>query len=282
MNQANITGTDDRDLALDKWACEVLDVASRDQPSDKTNLRDQAVVSFFDSLNSNDFSMDPVNAAAVEVLCDNPLLPNAFLKHYDQQGLRRLDETLAWFARQLGETSGPDLMAALNMRLAGLDEEGFSDVVPRYARKIVNAGRVVEDQYPEAKMVVRRLRQALFHISTVRATERCRVRSKWVKELKNDFSPDELVKAKRIVERDKNGPKAQLHRPILFLLDQEEDDVEDFRLAAPFNTEAKAKSRKGNLGVGLPSSPEDFMNATILILVIIAATGLDFREFILI
>ena len=144
MDQENKNAANDGKLAA-KWACDVLDLELSNQKIGKREVRDRAIAAFFDSLNSNDFYAEADSVAAVEVLCGSRVSQSpAYLRHKKQQDLLRLDETLDWFARQLGVTAGPTLMASLNVRLASLSLQGSSEDVLQYARKIWSTAEVVE------------------------------------------------------------------------------------------------------------------------------------------
>ncbi|MDB2685672.1 hypothetical protein N9Y42_00475 [Mariniblastus sp.] len=216
------------------WACDVLDLDPPNQSIDKGERRDQAISAFFESLNFNDFHTDTDRVAAVEVLCGNAKSQSPdFLRLKKKQELERIDVTLDWFAHQLGVIDARELLASLDTRMKSLTPQGCSADVQRYAQSIQSTAKFVDAKVGEKRAAVNELRQAIFHISTVRQTQRCPVRSRWVRKLRSEFSQQQLTEAIRVVGRDKKKAAAQYYRPFFYLLTQQLDEFEEFQLAPP-------------------------------------------------
>ena len=182
-----------------------------------------------------------------------------FLRYLNQQGIQRLDGVVEWFANELGVMHGPSLLNALEGRLANLNLQGCSKEVHSYAHRILQTGRTVDRKILDANSAVTKILQALFHISTVRQSQRCRVRSQWVEKLRSEFSVDELGTARQIAQRTAVVPDGRFHRPFLFMLTRKVADLDERWLPPPVNSRRTAPlqerhfsepSTKGSSGDG--------------------------------
>ena len=243
-----------------KWACDVLDLAPQVCDDSRKNVSRQAVGAFFESLKANDFYVESDEAEAVELVLGNPAV-NAlqFSRHLNQQGFQRLDGVVEWFANELGVMHGPSLLNGLEGRLANLNLQGCSEGVHRYVQRILQSGRAVDRKVLDANPAVTKILQALFHISTVRQSQRCCVRSQWTGKLRSEFSVDELGSAKQIAQRTAVVPDARFHRPFLFMLTRKVADLDQRWLPPPVNSRRSAPvqerhfsepSTKGSSGDG--------------------------------
>ena len=243
-----------------KWACDVLDLDPQVCEDSQKNASRQAVSAFFESLKSNSFYVESDEAEAVELVLENPAVDTPqFLRHLNQQGFQRLDGVVEWFASELGVMHGPSLLNALEGRLANLNLQGCSKDVHSYARRILQTGRAVDRKILDANSAVTKILQALFHISTVRQSQRCRVRSQWVEKLRSEFSVDELGTARQIAQRTAVVPDGRFHRPFLFMLTRKVADLDERWLPPPVNSRRTAPlqerhfsepSTKGSSGDG--------------------------------
>ena len=224
-----------------KWACDVLDLDPQVFEDSQTNASRQSVGAFFESLKSNGFYVDSHEAEAVELILGNPTThAPQFLKHLNQQGFQTLDDVAEWFANELGVMHGPSLLNALKERLANLNLEGCSEGVHNYAQRIWQAGLAVDRKVLDPNSAVTKILQALFQIATVRQSQRCRIRSQWVKKLRNEFSVDELGAAKQIVQRTAVTPGGRFHRPFLFMLTRKVVDLDKRWLPPPVDSRRSA------------------------------------------
>ena len=174
-----------------QWACDVLGLDPQVCEDSRKSASRQAVGAFFESLKSNSFYVESDEAEAVELVLENPAVgAPQFLRYLNQQGIQRLDGVVEWFANELGVMHGPSLLNALEGRLANLNLQGCSKEVHSYAHRILQTGRTVDRKILDANSAVTKILQALFHISTVRQSQRCRVRSQWVEKLRSEFSVD--------------------------------------------------------------------------------------------
>lgn len=224
-----------------KWACDVLGLDSQVCEESRKSASRHTVGAFFASLKSNGFFVESDKIEAVEMALENPVA-NApqFLKHLSQQGFQRLDGVVEWFASELGGMHGPSLLNALEGRLENLNLQGCSKEVHSYAKRIWQSGQAVDRKVLDANPAVIKILQALFHVSTVRQSQRCRVRSQWVKKLRSEFSVDELGKAKQIAQRTAVVPDGRFHRPFLFMLTRKVAGLDERWLPPPVNSRRTA------------------------------------------
>ena len=118
--------------------------------------------------------------------------------------------------------------------------QGCSKEVHSYAKRIWQSGQAVDRKVLDANPAVIKILQALFHVSTVRQSQRCRVRSQWVKKLRSEFSVDELGKAKQIAQRTAVVPDGRFHRPFLFMLTRKVAGLDERWLPPPVNSRRTA------------------------------------------
>ena len=230
-----------------KWACETLELNQRNQAIEKKETRRQAVESFFNGLKSNGFYPEADKAQAVEVIFGKPVQSVlACSRAQKKQQFQKLDETVAWFASQLGEKPSEELLSSLSERLSGFDSYALSCDADGYAKKIWQIAQSVESRVDGGDPAVKKLVQALFHISTVRQTRRCQVRRQWLEELREDYSIGELVKAKSVVQRSFNTPNNKFHRPFLHLLTCEDDSLDQVRIASPVDSRVQSTASQIN------------------------------------
>jgi len=219
------------------WACDLLDLDSQVCQGSQKNKNDQALSAFFGSLKSNRFYVESDETEAVELVLGKPVADAPqFLTHLNQQGFQRLDGVVEWFANELGVMDDSCLLDALKGRLANLNLQGYSESVQRYAQGVWQAGVAVDRKFRGASLAVAKILQALFHVSTIRPSQRCRVRSQWVERLRSEFSVDELDAAKQIVRKTAAIPAEQFHRPFLFMITREVTALEHCRLPPPVDS----------------------------------------------
>ena len=254
-----------------KWACDVLDLDPQVCEDSQKNASRQAVSAFFESLKSNSFYVESDEAEAVELVLENPAVDAPqFLRHLNQQGFQRLDGVVEWFASELGVMHGPSLLNALEGRLANLNLQGCSKDVDSYARRILQTGRAVDRKILDANSAVTKILQALFHISTVRQSQRCRVRSQWVEKLRSEFSVDELGTARQIAQRTAVVPDGRFHRPFLFMLTKVAD-LDERWLPPPVNSRRSAPVQEQHFSESSPegSSGDGYLGWIILLALLV-------------
>ena len=255
-----------------KWACDVLDLDPQVCDDSKKNASRLAVGAFFKSLKTNDFYVESDEAEAVELVLENPAV-NAlqFSRHRNQQGFQRLDGVVEWFANELGVMQGSSLLNGLEGRLVDLNLQGCSEGVHGYAKRILQSGRAVDRKILDANSAVTKILQALFHISTVRQSQRCWVRSQWVEKLRSEFSVDELAAAKQIAPRTAVVPDARFHRPFLFMLTRSIADLDQRWLPPPVNSRRSAPVQERHFSEPSPrgSSGDGYLGWIILLALLV-------------
>jgi len=224
-----------------KWACDELGLDPRVGEGAREDINRQAVCEFFVCLNANGFFVEGDKAEAVEMVLGNSTA-NAphFRRHLNQQGFKRLDGMVEWVANELGVMHGPSLLNVLEGRLAKLDLRGCSEDVDSYAQRIWKTCLAVDRKVLDGSPAVTKILQALFHISTIRQSQRCRIRNQWLEKLRNEFSVDELDAAKQALQRTAVTPMAQFHRPFLFMLTRQVAELGQCQLPPPVDSRRPA------------------------------------------
>ena len=237
MEQPNDNLTSDDRADPFAWASEVLELDTQVADGVRGDGQRRAVAAFFERLKSNDFFVGSDKPQAVEMVLGKSVVEvRGFQKYRDQEVCLQIDEVVAWFASQLGVMEDADLLGALKQRLTELDLRGCSVEVHDYAETIWCSGQAVDRRVSRHGLAAKKIIQALFHISTVRQSQRCRVRKQWLEELKGMFSVSDLTAARYSVRRTAQVPQERFHQPFLFMLTRECGELEQRRLPPPVDS----------------------------------------------
>lgn len=256
MDQKNNQSTSQLQTEAAKWAYDELELDPQGSTANDKQARRQVVAAFFDHLKSNGFYVDSEKVEAVELVLGKPAASvSALRKYLCQQGFQRLDDLVEWFASHLGVMPGDDLLASMQQKLSGPDQLLCADDVNQYAQRIWQTCLAVDRKVRHGDPAVTKIFQALFHISTIRHTQRCRVRSQWLGRLRNEFLVAELVVAKKKLRPKSVVPASQFHRPFLFMLTRVGSDLDQVRLPPPVDSRRYATGVQQHSGDSSVTSP---------------------------
>jgi len=220
-----------------QWACEVLGLEPQGQTIGSRETGRQALSVFFNRLNLNEFYVEPEDAEAVDIIFGKPAhLAPSFQKHYTNQQFERLDEVVEWYAGMLGTGDNERLIEMLGQKLSGYDSPGVPQEVYAYASRIYEIAPMVQPPTDEPNLAVKKIVQALFHISTIRPSARVQVRQKWTEKLQQEFSTMELTAAKSTIAQRYKTPSENSHRPFLSMLTFDDTMLERYQIRSPVAT----------------------------------------------
>lgn len=220
-----------------QWACEVLGLAPKGQAIGSQETRRQAMSAFFERLNSNESYVESKDAEAVDIIFGKPAqLCPSFQQHYTNQQFERLDEVVDWYAGMLGTAGSMRLVEMLGQKLSGYDSPGVPSEVYAYASRIYEIAPTVQPPADEPNLAVKKIIQALFHISTVRPSVRVQVRQQWTEKLQQEFSTMELNAAKSTIAGHYKTPSENFHRPFLSMLTFDGDKLEQHQIKPPVSS----------------------------------------------